>query len=199
MKHIKCCTSDKSRRVFLTVLALTATVGIFIGSFFGAERQDLPSAWIHQYFYPFACDRSLFSFFLNDCASAAVFISAVFLFGLFPTGQPLAAVALVYRGFGAGLSAALLYARFGRAAVTAVLLLIIPKAIAYIYISMLAVREGIRSSDYILHMLIYNDSENTKAFSLKMYAVKYGVLILLSVVAAAADTAVNYLFLRFAR
>ena len=197
MKHIKAYTPNQAKRNSLFVLTAFVTLGIFIGAFFGARDHDvLSSPWLHQYFYPPFKSGHFLNAFQDTVLSSALFIASVFILGLFAGGQPLGISLLIYRGFGIGICASLLYIRYGRGAVPVILILLIPKAIAFIYISILAVRENIRCSNFILRSLLYTESDDLKRVSFRLYCIKFLVLILISVAVSALDIALNYFLMR---
>lgn len=197
MKHIKAYTLDQSKRNTLFILTAFVTIGIFIGAFFGARGVDIPdSPWVHQYLYPPFKSGHFLDAFRNTVISSVFFLASIFLFGLFAAGQPLGAAMLVYRGFGIGSCASMLYSEYGRGAVPVIIILLIPKSIAFVYISILAVREDIRCSNFILRSLLYTESDNFKRVSFRLYCIKFLVLILISVAVSALDIALNYFLMR---
>lgn len=197
MKHIKAYTSNQSKRNSLFILTAFVTLGIFIGAFFCTrDFKLLESPWVNQYFYPPFKNGHFLNAFQNTILSSVIFIALVFIFGLFAAGQPLGVSLLIYRGFGIGVTASMLYLDFGRGAVPIILILLIPKSIAFIYISILAVRENIRCSNFILRSLLYTESDNCKRVGFRLYCIKFLVLIFISIAVSALDIALNYFLMR---
>jgi hypothetical protein len=125
--------------------------------------------------------------------SLVLFVFAAFLFGLSAVGQPFGLALLIYRGIGIGVSVTTLYAVFGTGSVMRVLVLVFPKALAVSAISVLAVRETVRSSNSLLSYCVKSEHDDNRN-SIRLYSLKFVVLILLSLLISAADGGVNYLY-----
>ncbi len=192
MRHTVNLTGSQSRKLCIFILSGFAVAGIITGAVF-ACLHGVSSPWLHQYFSPVYSGDKPFDIFRNDMISSAVFIVAAFFIGLFAFGQPVGAAMLIYRGFGIGGSAAMMYSLYGNDAAAPVLVLITPKAVAVIILSVLAVRELIRSSGAIFSGIISENSHDEKRMNFKLYCIKFSVLLLLSLIVAAADTALNYI------
>ena len=64
---------------------------------------------VHQFFMPLYGGNTLFAVMKNTFFSVAAVLIAAFIGGLSAVGQPLGAALLMYRGFGIGLSAAMIF------------------------------------------------------------------------------------------
>ncbi|HOO08157.1 MAG TPA: hypothetical protein PLH83_16965 [Ruminococcus sp.] len=144
-------------------------------------------------FFPVFSGNTAAEVFRNTFLSSAVFITAAFLGGLSAAGAPIGAGLAFYRGFGIGASAAGMYLSLGGAALPGVLVLLLPKAVAVSAVSLLAVRELFRSSGILLRFFVLGETDLRKG-SAKLYLLKYGVLLLLSLLISGADAAMNYFF-----
>ena len=192
MKNKIVYTADK-RRGSIFLLSLLVIVGIAAGTAFAASGSRLSPWWVHQYFSPVFSGNTAAEVFRNTFLSSAVFITAAFLGGLSAAGAPIGAGLAFYRGFGIGASAAGMYLSLGGAALPGVLVLLLPKAVAVSAVSLLAVRELFRSSGILLRYFVLGETDLRKG-SAKLYLLKYGVLLLLSLLISGADAAMNYFF-----
>ncbi|MBR1824259.1 MAG: hypothetical protein IJ779_08520 [Ruminococcus sp.] len=180
------------RETGFILLAVSAAVGIAFGAVWAAKGQLTESPWLHQYFIPTVRGESLFVSFLHTALSALIFLLAVFLVGTSAAGQPTALALMAYRGFGAGFSAAVVYDTLGLKAVPAVLVHILPKAAGMLIIAVFAVREALRCSCGLA--CFFAKGESGDGASLGLYAVRFIVLAVISILLSAADTALNSLF-----
>ncbi|MBQ8961745.1 MAG: hypothetical protein IJ071_11130 [Ruminococcus sp.] len=174
-------------------LSLLIVAGIAAGTAFAAGKGNLSQAWAHQFFSPIFSGNTAAEVFRNTFLSSAAFITAAFFIGLSAAGQPFGAALALYRGFGIGASAAGMYLSEGASALPAVLVLLVPKALAVSAVSVLAVRELFRSSGTLLRFFLFGEN-GARRPSAKLYLIKYGVLMLLSLLISGADAAMNYFF-----
>ena len=123
-----------------------------------------------------------------------LFLMAVFLSGTSALGQPSSLILLFYRGFGTGVSAAMLYSEMGLKAFTSVVLLLLPKALCMLITAIIAVREALRSSCGLACCMTGADSYGNHSGSLRLYAVRFIVLAFISIAVSAADTVMLSLF-----
>lgn len=194
MKHISYTAAAGRNSRGLILMYITLIAGIAAGSVWaaGAERTDIPL--LHQYFLPLYNGDTVISVFRSSFISLSAYITAAFLLGTSAIGQPVGVLMLLYRGFGIGMSSAVMYINRGAAAFPAVALLILPEAAASAAVSVLAVRELIRSSNSLLYHLLNGGERSEENRGLKMYCLKFAVLLILSIVISAADSFLNYLF-----
>ena len=71
-------------------------------------------------------------------------------------------------------------------------MLILPKAVAVIIISVLAVRELFRSSGAIFAFIVRGDTHDDSRRSFRLYCIKFAVLTVISLLISIADAALNY-------
>lgn len=177
---------------FILLSAVTA-VGTASGAVWSAMGMFTGSPLIHQYFRD-AETNGLSQIFAHTALSALLFLMAVFLSGTSALGQPSSLILLFYRGFGTGVSAAMLYSEMGLKAFTAVVLLLLPKALCMLITAIIAVREALRSSCGLACCMTGADSYGNHSGSLRLYAVRFIVLAFISIAVSAADTVMLSLF-----
>lgn len=171
-------------------------IGIAIGAFIAEKSRLSASVWINQMLYTksFSWRDSL-----HTLVSLLLFLGAAYLSGLFAFGRACGLALLMYRGIGIGVSAALMYVIYGKAAVLPVVFTFLPRASAAAFIADVAVRESVRNSRAILAFCMnrYDESENSVSF--KLYCLRFIVLIIFSILISAADGAVIHLYSSFSR
>ncbi|MBP3762078.1 MAG: stage II sporulation protein M [Ruminococcus sp.] len=190
MKHEKYTdfTKNKNTGIFLMILAVIA--GIVIGSF-NVKAGDIPV--LHQYFSPVYSGDTLLDVFRNTFMSLALFTAAAFVMGMFTFGQVFGVFLLIYRGYGIGISAAVMYYTMGFGAIPAVVILLLPKALCVVFVSMLAVRELMRSSCAVFRYVTGGNTESDSGF-FRLYCIKFAVITAISAIISAADSLMNYIF-----
>lgn len=196
MKRIGNLTAIQSRKAFTMLLFAFTAAGAIAGSVYGASHTDTTVIWLHQYFTPAPHTSPVLALMKVTFLSSALYLAAAYLTGLFAFGQPVGYLLLIYRGFGMGVSSAMTYARLGLHALPDIMLLLLPRALAVTVLSVLAVRELIRSSGNLLRTLTAGDMRDDKRSGLKNYTLRFAVLVLLSLLISLADGAVFALYTR---
>lgn len=187
-------TNPKNRTFFIFMISALA-VGIIIGSFTAVSAEflkDLPLA--NQYISPVFSGNTLLEIFRNTFLSVSGILAVIFCTGFFAAGQPLSFATLIYRGFGIGFSTAFTYMTFGKSGIYITLLFIVPKILATSVIIMLAVRESLKLSNIIYRYIFRETVQENMGKYIRLYCVKFIVLILLALITASADCGINYLF-----
>lgn len=190
MKHLNY-TETRKRQISFFLLCTAVSAGILAGAVYSAGH-SADNPWIHQYFYPAHCGGTIYEVFTNTLISLLLFIGTAFLLGISAFGQPVGIIMLIYRGFGIGASVAYEYIHKGMHAMPSVILLILPECTSVIIISVLAVREVIRSSNSIFLYLTTDVSHSERTF--RLYCIKFFVLTVISAVISVFATIMNYIF-----
>ena len=194
MKHFGYTAAAGSSSRGLVIMYLLLIAGIAAGAVWAVSTGETDRPLLHQYFLPLYNGDTLLAVFRCTLVSLWAYIIAAFLIGTSTVGQPVGILMLLYRGFGIGLSSAAMYINRGASAFPAVALLILPAAAASAAVSVLAVRELLRSSNSLLHHMICGGDHSGSYRGIKLYCLKFAVLLLISLVISAADTFLYYLF-----
>lgn len=149
---------------------------------------------LKEYICPAFGGASAFQVFFSSLSIAVIFLSASFLAGLSALGQPLAIALLMGIGADLGFFAAAIYSDKGASAITAILILYLPKAAALSIIAVTAAREALRCSSALLSGAAFSGSLPEESPILKLYCVKFIVLAIAGVITAVADSVLNYFF-----
>jgi len=196
MKKFWNLTANQCRQAVILLLTGITAAGVIAGSAYTAWKRSEPSVWVHQNFLP-QCGSNILLFAAGTSLSLILFAAAVFIAGSFALGQPVGIILLLYRGFGIGAASAASYFENGIHAVPEVIVLILPKAMASVMISVLAVRELLRSSNALLSVWKDGDVKDGKHLCFRAYCFKFAVLLLLSLIITLADLAINLAYRRF--
>lgn len=182
-------TEKKNSGFFL--LCIIEIIGIVIGSYTAVSGN---MDFLRDYLCPVLTGGTLADFFRSVFVPSLILVVSAFLSGLFAFGQPLGIALLVGKGMEIGLSVAMIYSAKGISAFPAVILFSLPKSVAVSAVMILAVREVLRSSVAILHGLISEREYSSERADLKLYCIKFIVLIVIIFVISAADSLLNYMF-----
>ncbi len=193
MKYKSTASDSQNNGTGFFLLAVIAAGGILAGAFYVSHGHAAASPLIHQYFSPAEKGKAFSDIFGHTFVSSALFLIAAAVSGLSAVGQPLASALLLYRGFGIGAASAAVYGSSGFNAVSSVLTGVVPKAVAVIAVSVLAVRESIRSSSGIMYYLAKGEAPDRHSNELKMYLIRFAVLLLISTVISIGDALLNVL------
>lgn len=145
-------------------------------------------------------------FFMQNCSVIAevretfvcmlIFAAAAFLAGSSAIGQPLAYFLLLFSGIYTGYITASVYQMYGKNAFFIILTAVIPRSAALITVVILSVKEALRSSFYLFEFYFHGDVRENKRITLKLFCVRFLVIILLSLIFSAIAGAFFYLQLK---
>lgn len=193
MRHISTFNGSRTQTSYIAYV-IFIIIGVAVGSFITLKYNVSDNVWIHQGFLSAAHSTTIYKIMKATFLSLTVFVSAAFFIGLSAVGQPFGLAMLIYRGIGIGTSVTAMYTLSGKSAVVNAVILIVPKVLAVSAISILAVREAVRSSNAILNYCMKKESRDDRRYSIRLYGIRLCVLILLSLLISAADGGVNYLY-----
>lgn len=186
-------TKWTSLKAFIPVLL----TGLIIGSL--TNRTALNIRWLNGVFYGIGSNVTVIDEVKNTFFISLVFLTAAFLLGLFALGQPLLYLLLFGLGSIIGSCAESMYSFYGKNAVLLILMTLIPKAAVLSATVILSVRVSFRSSSSLLYAFMNGDVRDGSETYLRLYCVRYTVLMLLSLVFAAVVGIFDYLYLAICR
>lgn len=191
MKHTGYISGTEKQNNGFFMLCIAEITGIIIGSFIAVSHKD--NEILRQNICPVLHGATLLEIFRNTLVSSLIFIVTAFFSGLFAFGQPVGIMLIIVKGAEIGMSAAFIYAEKGLSAIPAVMMLNVPKAVALSAVAVLAVREVIRNSLALLHFLTSGE-HSSEQVNLKLYCLKYLILIVIIFIISMADSLMNYIF-----
>lgn len=194
MKCIGNLTGSQSRRALNTLLCLVAVAGVISGAVYGASHNAAENVLLSQNYLAFLKGRGALCIIRDTFIVSVAYIAVAYLAGLFAFGQPLGAVLMIYRGFGAGASSAMLYSTYGTAAVTKVFVMLLPYSMAVIAVSVVTVRELMRASGSVLRIWVTGENRNEKVIDLRLYSLKFAVLLIISLILSLAEGALYLVY-----
>ena len=187
-----CCTATQQRRrqlqLFLYVLLAGFLTGIVLTAVFPYRAAS--SLWLDhglskqgvRYMLPGPCFRSFLpTFGLLLCCM---------LLGLSAFGQAGAILVLLYRGIGLGIAVSRSYLTWGLQGLPVVLFLQLPHSGVTSFLLLLAARETWRLSSRFAAFVCHHSGEEGEP--LRYYWIRFFVLTLLLLLAAAGDSALTY-------
>ncbi len=192
MKQISYINNQK-KSTLMPVLFFLAAVGIAVGALYQTMKAPEPSFWIHQYFAPIYSETDLFGYMYRSFGTAVFFLLAAFLSGFSAVGQPFGVLLMISRGFGIGASGALMYTIHGGKALAGMLVFVLPKAVLSLLICGLGIREVLRASSYTLSGWLSEGFREYGKMDIRLYCVKFLVLIIISLIISAGDAIINFM------
>ena len=191
MKHVKYIPS-RGKSSGLMLMCAASAVGVAIGSIPDVALAGEVTPWVHQFFSPSLCGDTVFSIFVRTLLSSLIFLSAAFLSGTFVFGQPVGMALLIYRGIGIGVSVSSVYSAGGIKSLPVVAVLILPFALADLFIAAVAIREVVRSSNGLLRFMLYGEKRSSERSGFRLYCIKFTVLAFISFIISLAVPLMSY-------
>ena len=191
MKNVSIYNGQVEKRTSLLLFAAVMIAGIIIGSVLRntacfrkitssvLDSFTQNSTWLSQVKDTFVC--------------LLLFAAGAFIVGSSIIGQPLAYGLLLYSGIYIGLITASAYQLYSKEAIFQVLTTVLPRAFSLIAVVILSVKEALRSSSYLLSFYLNGDVRENKRISLKLYLLRFLVIIILSLILSAASGVFFYL------
>ena len=165
--------------VFFTLLVVVVLVGAFVGSLYYREISAMDFVKTFSIADSFYNDEKILSFwnvFSCSLIKNTIFITIVFLSGLCLIGQPLCIVVLLYKGINAGTALAVAYSDNGIKNFFVPVLHIIIDTVVSTFVLVMASKEGMRSSNKLLKLVINNKIQDDLNKNIKLYLLKFLVL-----------------------
>ena len=185
-------SNDKSiKRTSLTLYVSVIITGIIIG----AAVQNIPffdnlPLKVNRLFMQ---NRSVIAEVRANFICLLIFAIAAFLAGSSAIGQLLAYFLLLFSGIYTGYITASVYQMYEKNVFFIILMAILPRSAALITVVVISVRESLRSSSYLFEFYLHGDVRENRRITLKLYCVRFLVIILISLFFSAVAGALFYL------
>ncbi len=186
MENIRRIDNERKGISFFPLL-LTELAGVACGSFIAAFGR-FPGK-LSDFIIPRVSDGTVAQIFGSDFLQMLIFLTLSMAFGCCVLGQPLGILLLVEKGAELGFAAASVYAAKGFSALTEVFLIHIPRAAGISFIALLSVRELLRMSCSLFRITSSGNDDAISSPSLKLFVVKYIILLVAALIFSCADTA----------
>ncbi len=191
---------SKPRLIFLALLA-ALTAGMLYGVLLagGGSEAMLSSLRIFTAEYAAAQrGQSLMKSFFDAFLSGFFFLLAPYLLGYSAIGQPAAFLVPFFKGLGLGAFLGSLYRSYGFTGFLYSALLVVPYTLAALLAILVACRESVRLSNLFFSCILGNRGrERVSGSALRLYHIKFLVLLAIVVVSAVVYTVCVLLFSRF--
>lgn len=190
-------TGTQRRKLSLGLLFLLMSGGVVAGTVMvcAADSPDtLNRGLFTQNLLKTPEIKTVIQIYLNAFLPLGTALLVQYLCGFSALGQILTAAGIVYRGVSTGIAASLFYMMLGIKGVAAILIMLFPFAAASAAILILGARESIKFSNLFMNFAFGKHDDEDRHPEIKLYTVKFVVLIIFSIVAAAADSVITYFF-----
>lgn len=184
--HLK----DFSRTSIIVMLAFILT-GSVIGTIIYPEFPE--TADFIKGFIKSADKRTIVTVFKESFADTFFILMLLMFSGFSSVSQPLELLLLVYRGCVLGISISHTYAVYALKGFFINVLMILPHAVMTSVILVLAVRESMRMSTAIAEASFRRNSDLIETLSVKMYLIKFAVLVMFLCISSFIDCVITYL------
>ena len=191
MKNVSIYNGQVEKRTSLLLFAAVMIAGIIIGSVL--RNTACFSKNTSSVLDIFTQNRTWLSQVKDTFVCLLLFAAGAFIVGSSVIGQPLAYGLLLYSGIYIGLITASAYQLYGKEAIFQVLTTVLPRAFSLIAVVILSVKEALRSSSYLFSFYLNGDVRENKRISLKLYLLRFLVIIILSLILSAASGVFFYL------
>ncbi len=178
---------DERKGISFFPLLLMELAGVACGSFIAAFGK-IPGI-ISDLIIPKVNDGTALQIFGADFLQMLIFLVLSMAFGCCVVGQPFGILLLIEKGAELGFASASVYAAKGFSALPEVFLIHIPRAAAISFIALLSVRELLRMSCSLFCISSSKNDDAISSPSLKLFVVKYLILIIAALVFSCADMA----------
>lgn len=178
---------DERKGISFFPLLLTELAGVACGSFIAAFGR-IPGR-ISEFIIPKVSGGTAVQIFGADFLQMLIFLALSMMLGCCILGQPFGILLLIEKGAELGFASASVYAAKGFSALPEVFLVHIPRAAGISFIVLLSVRELLRMSCSLFHITTSRNDDAISSPSLKLFVVKYLILLIAVLVFSCADMA----------
>lgn len=187
-------TKSQKRRISLFLLLMLTLLGIVIGAVMVGFSDSIK--WLNRLiftnnFYKNKDGLSVINQFFRSIAPLYAVFLLQFFSGMFAFGQTLAVLTVIYRGAASGISASIIYLILGIKGFFAVLITVLPFALFSAALVILGARESVKFSGQIARYSFLQKKEDAPP-DIRLYSLKFGVLLLFGFLFSAADTLITY-------
>ena len=200
MMHMKNMGTNAETHCIWTSLPFFISViitGIVIGSV--AEKPLFEFEWA-RFGYTVYSERFFAAADIKNTFIISVLcVCIAFIAGFSAIGQPLAYFLLLNGGTAVGSCIFTMYKLYGKSAVLPLIMTVLPKAAVIFVITVLAVRSALKSSAALFCVYRDSDIRDSRELDLRLYCIRFIVLMLLALVFSAAVGVFDFLYLKLFR
>lgn len=185
---------------FLLVLFLLFFFGVVYGALVISQgsRQLMDTlSFMTDNFLSLRSEQSLLQTFFRSFGMHLGMMAVLYVMGFSAISQPVSLFIPAFYGLGFGLSVGYLYSSMGAKAILVTAVIILPHAMISTVALILAVRESVRLSNLFLAGFVPKLTGSVSLKAVKLYSVKYLILLLFMLLASFVDGIFTFLFARF--
>ncbi len=190
-------SEEDIRRTRIVVLLFGVIIlGVFSGTLLYCSRDDkliFLSEFMCNCFIRTTETKSIIDVFTDAVSWTSALVILQFLLGFCAISQVVEISVLFYRGITLGISFAYTYSMYGKSAFGILLLMVLPHALITSVVLVLASREALRFSNSYICCLSGNVDDDMHESNLRLYVIRFIVLMLMVVVSAVIDSVITYL------
>lgn len=183
------------------ILSSFLLFGIFIGAISSENFSSTTFDKINNIFLSNICVRessSIIHIFVLSLSSSFLFILVAFFMGLSMWGCILVPLVPLIRGFCLGISQSYIFSTYGLKGLAFQILILLPGVFISSVSILLMSREAMRLSHNFSNFMLFGRREPFgKLSDIKMYLLRTGCVLTISVFSSVVDIILNMLFLRF--
>lgn len=190
-------TASQRKRIFMEMLSLFMFFGVAFGTILVIKDRDMSmvaKAVFHQNLVKSNEEQNVFRIFAGSFLPVAVTLVFQLLCGFFAFGQLLSVSTLFFRGMAGGISASLIYLSYGIKGFAIILITLLPVMIFDLYILVLGARESVKLSNTVAFYIAGKKGGDYN--ELRLYMLKYLVLMGFAFVSSVLDSILTYIFIR---
>jgi len=192
---IKHSEEDIRRTRVITLLFSVIAVGVLFGTLFfrGASDKSIFTSdlWCHG-FIKFSYEQSVMDVFMRSVSWTSLYVMMLFLMGFCCISQPLQMLLLFMRGCALGVSVSYIYSLYGIRGALVSVFMILPHAVMTSVVLVFAAREAMRCSNLYLLYVSGKNSDSTDTPQLKLYFLRFAVLMAAILVSTLLDCVITY-------
>ncbi len=191
-------SEDSGRIKVIMLLFAVMITGVLFGTLLFC-RSNEPSLYMSDAlchgFIKLSCTQTVTEIFTRSLSWTTFLLIMLMFSGFCSISQPAGIIILFWRGAALGVSVSYMYSIYGIKAAAISSLMILPHALSTSVILVYAAREALRLSNLSLLYIIEkcSDEENFSP-QVKLYFIRFAVLMLLVVISSAADCALTCFF-----
>lgn len=194
-RQVRMESSNTLRQKAMERLVILILIGLLIGvilMFRAPESGAWNSRFWNHGFAESLCERNVLSVFANALLPTALLLGACLVMGFCAVGQPGVLLVLLWRGMALGIAVAGTYRMQGMRGLPTVMFLQLPHALVTSLILVLAAREALRFSNQFWRFAWTERVEDGLRSQLKLYFLKFLVLLLILSGSAIVDSILTY-------
>ncbi|MGN0622206.1 MAG: stage II sporulation protein M [Porcipelethomonas sp.] len=185
-------SSSQKRKISITVLMVVFLISVFAGTLLVCMDKDWVFTSEGSYLKCFIKEympKTALNLFICSLKPILMLLTLQFVLGFFAIGQPLIIITIIVKGITSGISASAVYLEYGLKGIAVNLALLVPYVILSSFIVIIGARESLRlSAGFLSYALGKNDNNKPEV---KLYFLKFAVLMFFSLIVSAADSIVT--------